>query len=78
MQRRQRAAGPAQGSRDLHEAARIRARVHLSTGRQHVRCLAVAELSGGGGLGDVVDPGAAATDVLLGGLDHRQPWDSRQ
>ena len=34
--------------------------------------LAVAELPGCGGLGDVVDPGAAAADVLLGGLDHRQ------
>ena len=30
------------------------------------------------GLGDVVDAGAAAADVLLGGLDHRQPGDAPQ
>ena len=34
--------------------------------------------AGGVGLGDVVDPGAAAADVLLGRLDHRQAGDPAQ
>ena len=37
--------------------------------------LAVAELGRGLRLDDVVDPGAAAADVLLGGLDPLEPGD---
>ena len=72
VQGRQRATGPAKRRRHLDEAARVCARVDLGAGREHVRRLAVAELPGSVGLGDVVDPGAAAADVLLGGLDHRE------
>ena len=67
-----------QRRRDLDEAARVGARVDLGLRREDVRRLAVAELPCGVGLGDVVDAGAAAADVLLGGLDDRQAGDAPQ
>ena len=72
LDRVQRGKGPPgapEGLRDLDEAARVRARVDVGAGREHVPCLAVAELAGGLRLDDVVDPGRAAAEILLGRLD---------
>ena len=73
MERRQRSLRAAQRSGDLDEAARVRAHVRLRAGRQHVRRLAVAELARRLRLDDVVDPGGAAAEVLLGRLDDLEP-----
>ena len=69
---------PPEGLRDLDEAAGVRARVGIRLEREHVGRLAVTKLARGPGLGDVVDAGGAAADVLLGGLDDLQSWDPLQ
>ena len=73
---RQRPLRPAQGLRDLHEAAGVRARERLRSRREDVRSLAVTELSSGVRLDDVVDPGRSAAEILLGGLDHFEVGDA--
>ena len=50
----------------------------LRTCREHVSCLAVAELARSLRLRDAVDPGRAAADVLLGGLDDLEAWNPRE
>ena len=69
MERGKRTARAAERLRHLHQAAGIGARIRLRARREDVCGLAVAELARGLGLHDVVDPGRAAADVLLGGLD---------
>ena len=62
--------GPARAApRDLEQAAGIGAHIDLRLGREHVLRLAVTELARGLGLDEVVDAGAPAADLLLGGLD---------
>ncbi len=78
MQRGERALRAHQRRRYLHEAAGIRARIRLRAGGQDVRCLAVAELAGGVGLHDVVDPGRSAAEILLGGLGDLEPGDAAE
>ena len=75
VQRGQRPAGAPERLRHLHEAAGVRARVGVRPGREHVGRLPVAELARRLGLGDVVDPGRAAAEVLLGRLDDGEPGD---
>ena len=75
MQRRQGLSRPPERLRDLDEAARVRARVCVRLGREHVPRLAVAELACGVGLRDVVDPRRAAAEVLLGRLDDHEAGD---
>ena len=72
------AARPLERLRELHEAAGVRAREQLRARGEHVGGLAVAEVAGGLGLHDVVDAGAAAADVLLGGLDDLERGDPPQ
>ena len=60
---------------DLDETPGVRARVDVGARREDVTCLAVAELACRLRLDDVVDPGRAAAEILLGGLDDRQAWD---
>ena len=77
MECRQRLPRAAQRLGDLDEAAGVRARVDLRAGGQDLRRLAVAELARGLGLDDVVDPGRAAAEVLLGRLDDVEPRATR-
>ena len=75
MQGGQRPPGAAKRSRDLEQTAGVRAHVDLGLGRDHVPRLAVAELARGVGLHEVVDAGAAAAELLLGGLDELESGD---
>ena len=59
---------PPERLRDLHEAAGVRARVRVRRGCEHVPRLPIAEVACRLGLRDVVDPGGAAAEVLLGWL----------
>ena len=68
-----RTARAAQRRRHLEQAARVRARVDVRLGREHVRRLAVAERPRRVGLDEVVDAGAAAAHLLLGRLDELEP-----
>ena len=67
--------GSPQRGRHLDEAARIAARIRVWPRCMHVFGLSVAELRRGLRFDDVVDPGAAAADVLFGGLDPLEPGD---
>ena len=78
MEGRQRRAGPAKRRRHLEEAAGIAACVGVGPHVPHARRLAVAELSGRLGLDDVVDPGAAAAELLLARLEERELRDCPQ
>ena len=70
-----RASALPQVGRHLDEAARVRAGVRVGAGRRDVRRLPLAELRGGLGLDEVVDPGAPAADRLLGRLDELEARD---
>jgi len=70
--------GPPERLGDLDETARVRTRVDLCAGREDVPGLAVSELAGGLGLDDVVDPGRAAAEILLGRLDGLQSGNARE
>ena len=78
VERRQRAAGSTQRSRHLHEAAWVAARVGVRLGFQDTCGFPIAEVGSGLGLDDVVDPGAAAADLLLRRLDELESRDRAQ
>ena len=78
VQGREGPACPADRLRDLDEAARVRACVDVRLRREDVRGLPIAELPCRLGLGDVVDPGGPATELLLGRLEHGEPGDALQ
>src|SRR5829696_764338 len=75
MERGGGAARAPERGRDLDEAAGVAARVGVGAGVEHVPGLAVAEVRGRLGLDDVVDPGAAAADLLLGRLEALEAGD---
>ena len=70
MCRRKRPACAPQRRGDLEQAAGVRAHVDVGLGREHVRRLPLAERPRRVGLDEVVDPGAAAADLLLGRLEQ--------
>ena len=73
MKGRQRPSRPSECRRDLHEAPWVSARVYLGTGLEDSLCLPVAQLLRCVGPHDVVDAGAAATELLLARLDELDP-----
>jgi hypothetical protein len=73
-----RPAGPAQRRGDLEQAAGIGADVEIGARGEHVSRLAVTERPRRVGLDEVVDPGAAAAQLLLGGLDELEARDRAQ
>src|SRR2546422_3744954 len=75
MERRNRLPGAPQRCRHLDEAARVAARIRVGARRADVPGLAVAELRRRARLDEVVDPGAAAARVLLGGLEALEACD---
>src|SRR5918996_6016433 len=68
MERRHGPPGPPERGGDLHQAARVPARVGVRLGGEHLLRLAVAELARGLRLEEVVDPRAPAADLLVGRL----------
>src|SRR5918999_2257426 len=68
MERRHGPPGPPERGRDLHQAARVPTRVGVRLRSEHLLRLAVAELSRGLRLEEVVDAGAPAADRLVGRL----------
>ena len=69
---------PAKRARNLQQAAGVGADVAIGFECEHMGGLPVAERSGRLRLNEVVDPGASAAELLLGGLEELEPGNRAQ